>query len=863
MDAFLSHPGIPLETHLAGVASAMRSIVEETFLDGTPASKALFQDIAYVTGLLHDLGKYTNFFQRHLNQDTPDRPESHHACLSAIVVVEIVREVVKRAIEKGEQVEGKGEMLPVIAFMAIRRHHGNLLSARYELNDEETAHFTEWAAVKQQARDIASNEAAVAEISRVYHRWLEGDGGAGGIRWAGMASRVVACIKRLAGTETPADTVKILRRANLAHGRDLRAAPAGPGTRDGKLGWYFLSQLLFSLLVDSDKKFAAKVERGERVHVPRDIVDRYKNDVFGPPDPGSVNELRSRFYDDVQAFPSTPRVDPDLPILSITAPTGIGKTLAVLSFALGLREATERELGYVPRIVYCLPFTSIIDQNHDVIVDVLAHGLPGFSENEERVALKHHHLAKVSYRVDGAELSNDHALAMVESWESEIITTTFVQLFETLLGCSNKALKKFHALVNAIILLDEVQSFPPEYWALLRSCFVYMGRHFNARVVMVTATRPAIFDEAEVQEVLSNPGEYFANPRLDRVTLRADLAACTIPALVSSIAGCKLSSDGSMLVVVNTIPASIELHDALLGALPGAVPLAALEPGNPGWEEHAGTSPVLVYLSTNITPVERRGRIAAIKALGKAGKCFVAVTTQMVEAGVDIDAGMAVRDIGPLDSIIQVSGRCNRNARRAKSTVTIVRLVKPNNRQFAMDVYSPQLLRYAEAALVVNQAEAGIPEATFPRLAREYFSRVRADVAYTEEYNRIVERLEYQIPRKGPARKMPETISDFRLIDDDQQKTDVLVDCCTGSAGARRDVRDALGAMAGSKTKEDYFVAKLALAKAMKALREHVVQVPARYCDDLPCLFSNDEMRVLEGDLARTRYDPATGFKRD
>ena len=119
-----------------------------------------------------------------------------------------------------------------------------------------------------------------------------------------------------------------------------------------------------------------------------------------------------------------------------------------------------------PRIIYALPFTSIIDQNFDVIEEILS-SMRDFQKNKNAYMIKHHHLADISYLVDDEARPLDESLLLVESWDSEVVVTTFIQLFYTIIGYKNRFLKKYHNISNSIILLDEVQNIPMEYWPLV------------------------------------------------------------------------------------------------------------------------------------------------------------------------------------------------------------------------------------------------------------------------------------------------------------------------------------------------------------------------------------------------------------
>ena len=148
-----------------------------------------------------------------------------------------------------------------------------------------------------------------------------------------------------------------------------------------------------------------------------------------------------------------------------------------------LRERIRREKNYIPRIIYCLPFVNIIEQNYDVFSKVLSL-ISDFKRNLSSYLLKHHHLADLEYKYGNELKPLDESLLLIEAWESEIIVTTFVQLMHTIVGFKNSFLKKFHNVVGSIIILDEVQSIPVEYWKLTRNVLDYLTKILGCYVAV-------------------------------------------------------------------------------------------------------------------------------------------------------------------------------------------------------------------------------------------------------------------------------------------------------------------------------------------------------------------------------------------
>ncbi len=336
-------------------------------------------------------------------------------------------------------------------------------------------------------------------------------------------------------------------------------------------------------------------------------------------------------------------------ILSLTAPTGSGKTLTALSCALRLRERVRKEESYLPRIVYALPFVNIIDQNSAVVEEVLK-GHADYNHSPSSYLLKHHHLAPQAFRED-QDVTNDEALLLTESWESEIVVTTFVQLFESLVTNRNRRLKKLHNLAGAIVVLDEVQSIPYEQWRLVEYTLNTLTEQLGCTVLQMTATRPHILPSA--RELLDHPEKHFEGLSRTTIIPRPDIRTTED---LESFCEELIEDDSSLLVVLNTIGDAVNLYRRLR-ELPGLIPYRENMP-----RDGRGDRP-LVHLSTNLTPWQRARRVRMLRRYMKLGGRPIVISTQVIEAGVDLDFDIVIRDRGPLDSIVQVAGRGNRAGR--------------------------------------------------------------------------------------------------------------------------------------------------------------------------------------------------------
>jgi len=446
---------------------------------------------------------------------------------------------------------------------------------------------------------------------------------------------------------------------------------------------------LYSLLIGADKLDAAFAGKPPKIAkpIPQNVVDDYRRKEFGTPEK-EINKLRDEIAQKVQK-----QIDEnsDKKLFTLTAPTGSGKTLTALDVAFKLASKDNAP------IIYCLPFTSIIDQNFETIQKLLTKNNIKLTED---ILLKHHHLAPVEYKTtDEEEFDTDKQELLVESWRSRLIVTTFVQLFETLFSGRNRALKKLLQIPGAVVLLDEVQAIPRGLWELTREVAKTFANEYKTRFILMTATQPGIFTGADALELLPD-STYFE--KLSRTELHLHIDDCiTIDKLAKKIAEEYKKSKLSIIAVVNTINDSIDLYKKVKKLLP--------------------SSKRLFYLSSNIIPLERKERIKEMKnAKGE----WILISTQVIEAGVDISADILHRDFAPLDSIIQAAGRCNREGKKDKGKVHLWKIKRENAKQCsAYMVYDGVLLDAAKD--VLKDAQSVIQEPEFVKRVINYFSLLK------------------------------------------------------------------------------------------------------------------------------------------
>ncbi len=856
---YRSHPTTLLKDHLTSVAISMKTRVSQTFFNNFPIEKAILEDIAYIIGIFHDFGKSTTYFQKYLlNQILSEK--THHSCVSAFIAAEFIFNYFQFV--PLDRVKN-ANMLVLVAFECIRHHHTDLLSFELEIDDEESTNFKEWKVVPEQCKDILKQLTTNEELFQIYEEALQTLSVHLGDKGFSLRGSFKEFLTHFSSYENILNFVKKTLRPIYSRFEVSLQEVIKKNDADDQLMFFVLMQFYFSLLIDSDKKMAADVVMETRKELNYDLVDKYREKKFQVRKEESkgfqeLNKLRNLFYKEVCDFPLKAINSGDKLIYSITAPTGIGKTLAVFSFALRMRALIKSQLNYTPQILYFLPFTSIIDQNYLVLVDLLKETIKDFPDNEEMYLLKHHHLSELKYRQAKEEIPNDEALLLIESWESEIIVSTFAQMFNTIFGYENSQLKKYNKFVNSIVILDEIQSFPPEYWIPFRACVLFFAKYFNTKIILLTATQPAIFDNKEIIEVLKDPKIYFESPLLNRIEFKHDLSKRFID---DALAQYKETQNNfkSYIFVANTIQSSIDIFNFISGSFSNLLPIAEINIEDESALQKINDEYILIYLSSYIIPKIRADRIKFIKNLTQLEKKFIVITTQLIEAGVDIDANKVVRDFGPLDSLIQVSGRCNRNNQIDKGHVEIYRYIGDRNYEFSRYIYSESFLNATE--MVLRNIYGSIKENAFPTLSKTYFNLIKKDFLYTQKYLKILLLLKYGTRNIPKSRDKITSLRDFSIIKDELQTTNVYIDINEESAKIHKQFAELIEEIRQCSDKTEYFRLKSKLKQIKRKLHQYTISIQSNRIKSIPNLSNNYSLIYIPLENLKDYYDKMTGFK--
>jgi CRISPR-associated endonuclease/helicase Cas3 len=768
-----------LSVHTGGVCEKGFQLLRRNL--GFNYSNQEIEDILGVVGKLHDLGKYTQFFQNYLlNFGKVDFENKRHPPIGALAGYYFYK--------------SRDEKKAMISFLVIFLHHANLTSL---LDLSKSLDSRVENILEAQIPDLKTKFDIIEKELDFKH-----------IR-----------------VSLPTSEIKEIRKGLKRWGSDQKNIEA-----------YFFINYLFSLLIEADKADASDLS----IYIPKKINPSSVDERFGIPCKSIDTNFKNSTIAEIRNFCRQEVISHlerketfEYDIFTLTAPTGIGKTMTALDFALKFKQRLEGEMEKNVRIIYALPFVNIIEQS---LIEYKK------TVPKETIVLGHYQYADIfgqDHQSNQDEQKNYNQLKMtLDTWQGDIVITSFVQFFETLIGNRNKLLKKFSHYANSIIILDEVQALRLDQMPLIGTTLFYLTKYLKSKVILMTATKPKILDLAQ-SEILQYRGEEIKSLELltsFEEVFRSFSRTQIVPLIEKSIASTddfidnvfreKWSKEKSCLIVVNTVSRSIELFHNIKKHL----------------EENHFKNPI-EYLSTNITPKDRLGRIGEIRNYLEKKKAPILIATQVVEAGVDLDFDMGFRDLGPIDSIIQVAGRVNRNFDTEK----------PFSPLFIVDFGDCQKIYKTLSTIQARNALLGknyIPETEYLDLIESYFKGVSEKKSF-DQFNKVfeaMEKLQYDSNSGETA------VSDFRIIEESTTTQSVYIESDEDAAFLRSKY---LQMIKKEIPAEEY------QKKYKLRFQQNILGVPNYLTSDLKPINQYDEnIQLVPLELVDDYYDQKTGFIR-
>lgn len=587
----------------------------------------------------HDFGKSSKYFQNKFNneKDYNDKLQ-RHGLISALFGLFLLENYYSFSLKEG--------FPETVVFRCIRRHHGDLknFETHFKYSGKSESNYKE---VIEIFKTIKENK---EEVNDIYNSLLKSKDKE--IDYVNEFEKYLESLeknKEITGTIPLDKTTKFKIKNN-------------------EQIFYYYFNLIYSILLESDKKSASNIDDISTIFHPKeDFLKKFKkrfdmNEEF--------NDIREKIYQESIDNLENCLVDGKSKFMEIDAPTGSGKTLTMLGSAFKIREYLRSEKNLEPQIIYALPFISIIEQNYRVFKDVIEK-VKG--EVGDDVLLEHHHLADEVFEMSNEkEIDYNKSSFLIENWYSEIVVTTFFQLFKSVFTNKNHLLKKYNKLTNSIILIDEIQAVPPGLYTLIRDCLKILSEKFGSYIILATATKPKLnkkhdskekkltsfklFDQDDseyIDDLLMN--KYFNRYKVATSHLNERITLNDLEDILKDAVELK-----NFMVVLNTISNTKRIYEKLEKDL-------------------KFDNFEIIYLSTSIPPKTRSQRIKKVSEHIDDNNRFILVTTQLIEAGVDISVERIYRDLAPLDKIAQTAGRTNRNNEKNFSKVLLFELVDEKN----------------------------------------------------------------------------------------------------------------------------------------------------------------------------------------
>ena len=534
-------------------------LVETAILSEKFAEKFNQKNLGYLAGLYHDLGKYSEKFQKRLEGDSS---RVDHSTAGA-----------KKVFEKFNTI-GK-----IILAYSIAGHHSGLLDTN-GLEDRLNSKIEDYSAYKDDLSEISDKTSAL--IQEIKPLIKQDDIKASGFSLSFLTRMIYSC----------------LVDADWLNTEEFCQKSDGTYEENGKL------RSNFDELATLDKRL-------------EEYLQRFENSK------GKINEKRREILHQCLSKAKNPKG-----LYSLTVPTGGGKTLSSLGFALKHAITNNQD-----RIIYTIPYTSIIEQNAGIFRGIFG---------DENV-LEHHSNFVFEDKDDENEIRKNQKLKYAtENWDIPIIATTNVQFFESLFSHKKSRCRKLHNIANSVIVMDEAQMIPINYLIPCVRAVEELVKYYNCTFVLCTATQPSLddkFTDIKPVEIISNTQDlfdFFKRVEVDNIGKRSD------DELIEEISGLD-----QVLTIVNSKKHAKELYSRLK------------------------SSDGVFHLSTLMCPIHRKETIKKIKKRLKENLPTKVISTQLIEAGVDIDFPYVYRSSAGLDSIAQSAGRCNREGKLDQGTVRV------------------------------------------------------------------------------------------------------------------------------------------------------------------------------------------------
>ena len=662
-----------LQTHLTETSEIAKLL----------AAKLDLEQEGELLGLMHDFGKYSHKFQKYIHDETglfnpdlddeestPNGSKVDHSTAGA--------QWVYRKLRKFGAEQGIGELFGQMLGLCIASHHGEGLIDC--LDGEGNPKWIERFNKTDELTHLAECEQNADEVVQQKAHELAGEN---------LIRNLLKAVKPILSDSTTNDKIK-----------------------EFYLGC--LTRFLFSCLIDADRINSSDFEREAQKEVRRltekpdwqIAIDQVEAKLAGFQNCYPIDEIRRRISSDCLK-----RAVDSQGIYTLTVPTGGGKTLASLRYAL--HHAQKHNLD---RIIYIIPYTSIIDQNAQVVREILG----------EDWVLEHHSNLE-------PEKQSWQDKLLCENWDKPIVFTTMVQFLDAWFGGGTRGARHIHPMTNSVLIFDEIQTLPVKCVHLFCNVLNWLTKFGKSTAVLCTATQPLLGELGLQNFPEDKRGAITARGLLrlpenaeimgkyqDLDKLFADLSRVEIRFNEKS-GGWNVEEAGTFLLeqfqttpsclfIVNTKKWAQELYQYC--------------------QKQNVPPEALFHLSTHQCAAHRKAIFDTIKARLKNGKPVICISTQLIEAGVDISMACVIRALGGLDSIAQAAGRCNRHGEKeGKGQVWVLNLQEQDFTRILPDIQAGKT--HAERVFRDFAGQDILQPAAMERYFEYYFYQRNDEMSYS------------------------------------------------------------------------------------------------------------------------------------
>ncbi len=588
----------PLVDHLREVGDLAREFAQKI---NTPLAGNLL-------GLLHDFGKFSVAFQNYINSAQgriqPDEDDfvDAKALKGKIDHSSAGAQLIWHRLPKFGN-HGKGEFAAQILALCIASHHSGLINC---IDKEANNTFSKrMGKADEQTHLCECLDNAESELLSTVNSLVN----------QGLVKEIFCKLKDL------------IDFSNIKEQKFSKIDAFSLG---------IFTRFLFSCLVDADRlnsaEFETPIRKQQRLSRQAWLnwdtaIDRLESHLGQFEQSKPIDEIRRKISDNCKQRAHDPQG-----IYSLTVPTGGGKTLASLRYAL--HHARKHSLE---RIIYIIPYTSIIEQNAQAVREVLEQ-----QADLHPWVLEHHSNIEPEHQTW-------HSKLVTENWDAPIVFTTMVQFLETLFSGGTRGVRRMHQLAKSVLIFDEIQTLPINCVHLFCNTLNFLKQHAKTTALLCTATQPLLDDlrfenkgqllMAENAELVNDIQQLFIDLTRVQINDRIKVGGWTCEE-IKQLTLERFNEFNSCLIIVNTKQWAQDLYQACMNDV----------------DKNA-----IFHLSTSLYPAHRKAKLDAIRDRLSQGLPVLCISTQLIEAGVDISFGAVIRFLAGLDSIAQAAGRCNRH----------------------------------------------------------------------------------------------------------------------------------------------------------------------------------------------------------